>query len=65
MPVEKENRKFTSFVTPRGQFEFLKTPFGLCNSPAVFVLYTEVFQDLMKDRVVLIYRDALDLPAKN
>jgi len=34
--IEESSRKYTSFVTPSGQYEFLKCPFGLCNSPAVF-----------------------------
>lgn len=34
--VEESSTKYTSFVTPNGQYEFLKCPFGLCNSPAVF-----------------------------
>lgn len=28
--------KYTSFITPLGQFEFLKMPFGLTNAPRVF-----------------------------
>lgn len=28
--------KYTSFVTPNGQFEFLRLPFGLKNGPAIF-----------------------------
>lgn len=34
--IAPESRKFTSFITPDGQYEFMKAPFGLCNSPAVF-----------------------------
>lgn len=36
VPLEEESMRYTSFVTPDGQFEFLMVPFGLCNSPAVF-----------------------------
>lgn len=28
--------KYTAFIVPDGQFEFLRVPFGLCNSPSVF-----------------------------
>lgn len=28
--------KYTAFVTPIGQFEFLRMPFGLTNAPRVF-----------------------------
>ena len=34
--ISAESRKYTSFVTPNGQFEFTRVPFGLCNSPPVF-----------------------------
>lgn len=30
--AEKNSRKFTSFVTHNGQFEFKRVPFGLSNS---------------------------------
>lgn len=33
--VEEENsRKFTSFTTPLGQYEYCKIPSGLCNGPS-------------------------------
>jgi len=34
--VAKESRKYTSFITHHGQYQFLRVPFGLCNSPPVF-----------------------------
>jgi len=33
VPVKEESIKYTSFIVPDGQFEFLKVPFGLSNSP--------------------------------
>ena len=32
VPVEAESQKYTAFITPNDQYEFMKTPFGLCNS---------------------------------
>ncbi|GBN95131.1 Transposon Tf2-6 polyprotein [Araneus ventricosus] len=47
--VNKDSRKYTSFVTHEGQYQFLKVPFGLCNSPAVFQRYINtIFRPLMK-----------------
>lgn len=34
--MDKESRKYTAFVTHEGQYQFLKAPFGLSNSPPVF-----------------------------
>ncbi|XP_022160829.1 uncharacterized protein LOC111026944 [Myzus persicae] len=31
--VAESSRKYTSFISPLGQYEFCKMPFGLCNGP--------------------------------
>ncbi|ROT65769.1 Retrovirus-related Pol polyprotein [Penaeus vannamei] len=36
VPVAKESRPLTAFSTHMGHFEFLRTPFGLRNSPLTF-----------------------------
>ncbi|XP_076660361.1 uncharacterized protein LOC143363699 [Halictus rubicundus] len=65
-PVGKASRKFTSFVVPDGQYEFLRVPFGLCNSPAVFAKFINaVFGDLLRRRVILAYMDDLIVPSKD
>ncbi|GBO45647.1 Retrovirus-related Pol polyprotein from transposon 297 [Araneus ventricosus] len=56
--VNKDSRKYTSFVTHEGQYQFLKVPFGLCNSPAVFQKYiNSIFRPLINDGIVLPYLD--------
>lgn len=35
IPVATEGQKYTVFVTAYGHYEFLRAPFGLCNSPGV------------------------------
>ncbi|XP_076382074.1 uncharacterized protein LOC143260475 [Megalopta genalis] len=63
VPVGKESQTYTSFVTPSGQYDFAKTPFGLCNSPAVFLRFIqEVFKHLIACKVVLTYMDDLIVP---
>jgi len=48
--------KYTSFIVPDEQYEFLRVPFG--NSPAVFQRFINVvFQDLVKQKIVLVYID--------
>ncbi|GBM02984.1 Retrovirus-related Pol polyprotein from transposon 17.6 [Araneus ventricosus] len=56
--VNKDSRKYTSFVTHEGQYQFLKVPFGLCNSPAVFQRHINtIFRPLINDGIVLPYLD--------
>ncbi|XP_036345453.1 uncharacterized protein K02A2.6-like [Rhagoletis pomonella] len=58
--VEDAIVKYTSFVVPDGQFEFLRVPFGLCNSPPVFQRYINaVFRDAIREGIVLTYMDDL------
>lgn len=56
--VADDSIKYTSFICPLGQFEYLKMPFGLSNSPSVFMRFVnKVFKDLIKQQKVLIYLD--------
>lgn len=32
VPINKKSQKYTSFVTPNGQYEFNRVPFGLSTS---------------------------------
>lgn len=58
--------KYTSFIVPDGQFEFLKVPFGLCNSPSVFQRFINaIFRDLDKRKIVLTYLDDLIVLSNN
>ncbi|XP_011059060.1 PREDICTED: uncharacterized protein LOC105148815 [Acromyrmex echinatior] len=63
---KKESRKYTVFVTSNGQYQFLKVPFELCNSPRVFQRYINAaFWDLIRQNIVLLYVDDLIVPAAN
>jgi len=49
---------YTSFVTPIGQYEYLRMPFGLSNSPRVFNRYIQfIFHDLICRGDLLVYLD--------
>lgn len=66
VPLHPDSTKYTSFVTPSGQYEFLRTPFGLCNSPASFQRFiNEVFKKQLKEGTVLIYIDDVFILAEN
>lgn len=52
--VEERSRKYTAFVTQRGQYQFLKVPFGLCNSPPVFQRFiNHIFRPLINEGILL------------
>lgn len=52
---------YTSFVTPLGQYEYLKMPFGIANAPKVFSRFTrQILADLIdKDEIILYMDDIL------
>lgn len=53
-----ESIKFTSFVTPMGQFEYLFTPFSLKIGPQCFQRFIcEVLAELLKSGCVVVYMD--------
>lgn len=48
----------TSFVTPLGQYEYLRMPFGLKNAPRVFQRFIQtVFATLLRQRKILMFLD--------
>lgn len=58
--MDEASIKYTSFIVPDGQFEFLRMPFGLCNSPSVFQRFINaIFRDLTRRKIVLMYLDDL------
>lgn len=66
VPVAEDCKKYTLFMTYDGQYEFMKTPFGLCNSPTTFLRFVdEVFRDLSRRGVVLTYMDDIIVPGKD
>lgn len=62
--VHESSRKYTAFIVPDGHYEFLRVPFGLCNSPAIFQRFINiVFKDLIRVKIVLTYLDDLIIPS--
>jgi len=58
--MDEESIKYTYFITPEAQYEFMKTPFGLCIAPPVFQHFiNHVFKGIMRMGYLLIYMDDL------
>lgn len=56
--VSESSIKFTAFVTPFGQYEYLRMPFGLTNAPRTFQRFlVEIFSDLVRQNKLLLYID--------
>ena len=56
--------KRSAFVTPDGQYEFTRMPFGPCNAPATFQrVMNEVFQDLI-GKGLYVYIDDIVIYSK-
>lgn len=64
--VAEDSIKYTAFVTPSEQYEYVKMPFGLKNGPAVFQRFVNtVFRDLIDDGLIIIYMDDLVLATED
>ncbi|GFV97549.1 hypothetical protein TNCV_2040571 [Trichonephila clavipes] len=64
--VNERSRKFTSFVTHNGQYQFRRMPFGLSTCPSNFMRYINaIFRHLISKSIVLPYMDYIVIPAAN
>ncbi|GFT76914.1 retrovirus-related Pol polyprotein from transposon 297 [Trichonephila clavipes] len=64
--VNERSRKFTSFVTYNGQYQFRRMPVGLSTCPSTFMRYIyAIFRHLISKSIVLPYMDDVVIPAAN
>ncbi|XP_028165519.1 uncharacterized protein LOC114356506 [Ostrinia furnacalis] len=61
IPIAEESIEKTAFVTPDGQYEYTRMPFGLANAPAVF--QRVMHKVLAKVKYVIIYMDDILIPS--
>ena len=59
LPVHPNDIEKTAFTCHRGQFEFLRVPFGLCNAPSHFQRVMETILHDLLGVCVLVYIDDL------
>lgn len=63
MPVERNSRKYTAFVTSDWQYEFLRAPFGLCTIGSAFGRFIScVLRDLINDGTIVVFVDDVITP---
>lgn len=65
IPISETSRDKTAFVTPDGQFEFTRMPFGLVNAPSVFQRTMNKIMSDAKVKYALIYMDDVLIPASS
>ncbi|XP_076291058.1 uncharacterized protein LOC143214206 [Lasioglossum baleicum] len=61
--VDPKSRYKTAFVTPDGQYQFKRMPFGLCNAPSVFQRMINTVLGSLKYDIALAYLDDVIIPS--
>lgn len=62
--IKDESVKYTQFVTPKAQFEFVRMPMGLVKAPSVFQKdISIIFREILENEDVPIYIDDVLIPA--
>lgn len=63
VPMAKESRRLTGFVTPDGHYEFKRMPFGLANAPGVFQRLINRMLGSKRFESALAYLDDILVPS--
>jgi hypothetical protein len=63
LKISENDMVKTAFITPIGQFEFLRVPFGLCNAPKAFQRATTAIHGNLN--CVKVYLDYIIVSSKN
>jgi len=62
--VALKSQDKTAFVTPDGQYQFKRMPFGLANAPSVFQRSIDKILTEVKNKFALIYMDDILIPTR-
>ena len=64
--VSSSSTHLTSFVTPNGQHEFVRMPFGLKNAPSVFQRFvSRIFRGFTESKRIVVYMDDIVIASDN
>lgn len=63
--IAEDSRHRTAFVTPDGQFEYNRMPFGLVNAPSVFQRTINKILLEAKIKYAIVYMDDVLIPSKD
>lgn len=64
--LSDDSVKYTSFVVPDGQWEYLKCPFGLRNAPSVFQRFiNRILRDFIDEGLIVVYLDDILIASVN
>ncbi|KMQ87776.1 hypothetical protein RF55_12857 [Lasius niger] len=62
--IHPEYTKYFAFVTPDGQFEYVKLPFGYSEAPAEFQRrLIQILQSLIREEKIIVYMDDILVPS--
>lgn len=64
-PVAEASRSKTAFVTPDGQYEYNRMPFGLVNAPSVFQRTIHKILKEAQIKYAVVYMDDILIPSKD
>lgn len=63
--VHPDDTKYFAFVTPDGQFEYTRLPFGFCDAPAEFQKRVmQILQPFIREDKVIVYIDDILIPSE-
>lgn len=63
IPMAANSKQLTSFVTPDGQYEYNRMPFGLANAPSVFQRLMNKVLGSLKYDAITVYLDDILIPS--
>ncbi|CAB3226541.1 unnamed protein product [Arctia plantaginis] len=65
IPIANDSQEKTAFVTPDGQYQFKRMPFGLANAPSIFQRAMNRVLSKSKANFAIIFMDDILIPAKS